>query len=148
MMWDMPRDAADLQRLADAVALRRTALRLSVDEAARRAQMSNTTWHRVEDAAGVRDTTYARVDEVLDWPPGTSQLILDDPTFRPFPTETAKGARYSQVPWVDDDVRQAYKNVTLANQADMTAAQIMALADAVVEEFRKIRRDRESGAHQ
>lgn len=139
MMWDMPRDAADLQRLADAVALRRTALRLSVDEAARRAKMSNTTWHRVEDAAGVRDTTYARVDEVLDWPPGTSQLILNDPTYRPFPTETVKGARYSQVPSDEDEFKQALQAATIATLPNVTGAEITALQAAAIKELRRLR---------
>jgi len=144
MMWDMPRDAADLQRLADAVALRRTALRLSVDEAARRAKMSNTTWHRVEDAAGVRDTTYARVDEVLDWPPGTSQLILDDPTYRPFPTETAKGARYSQVPSDEDEFKRALQAATIETLPNVTGAEITALQAAAIKELRRLRGEEQS----
>lgn len=136
MMWDMPRDAVDLRRLAKAVTLRRTALRLSVDEAARRAPMSNTTWHRVEDGLSVRDTSYSRVDGVLDWPPGTCRQVIEDPSFQPFATETAQGARYSS-PTIDEAVAQVIQRATIATVPDVTGAQIVELQERAVEELRR-----------
>lgn len=137
MMWNMPRSAADLRRLADAVTTRRTEQHLSVDECARRAPMSNTTWHRVEDGLGVRDTTYTRVEAVLDWPLRTCRQLLDDPAFAPFPSETAKGARHSQPPLAEEAVRQAVQSATIATTPDLTGAQITALQEGVIEELRR-----------
>lgn len=137
MMCDMPRQAADLRRLAEAVERRRSELRISVDEAARRATMSNTTWHRVEDGKATRDTTYSRVDDVLGWPTGTCMQILDDPDYRPFPSEVAGGARYSQVPIEEDAVRQAITSATIATAPELTGAQIKALQERAIEELRR-----------
>lgn len=136
MMWDMPRDAADLLRLAEHVTARRSALQISVDEAARRANMSNTTWHRVEDGKGVRDTTYHRVDTVLAWPAGTCTQILNDPTFKPFETAGAMGAEYSSgMP--EAAVRQAIQNATLATAPGLTGAQILELQQRAIEELKR-----------
>jgi hypothetical protein len=137
MMCGMSRSAADLRRLADAVTTRRTELHLSVDECARRAAMSNTTWHRVEDGLGVRDTTYTRVEGILDWPHDTCRQILEDPAFTPFPSETVKGARYSQPPFAEEAVRQAVQSATIATTPDLTGAQITALQEGVIEELRR-----------
>lgn len=103
--------------------------------------MSNTTWHRVEDAAGVRDTTYSRVDEVLDWPPGTCREVLDDPSYKPFPTETAKGARYSRVQSDEGEFMQALQTGVIATLPNVTGAEIMALQKKVQEELRRLRGD-------
>lgn len=140
----MPKDAADLRRLGDAVTLRRTQLKLSKDECARRASMSNTTWTRVEDGLGVRDTTYSRVDEVLGWPTKTCEQILKDPDFHPFPSETVAGVRYSTPPIDEAAVRQAIQNATIATAPELTGAQILALQEKAIEELRK--RGRLSGA--
>lgn len=99
--------------------------------------MSNTTWHRVEDGKGVRDTTYSRVDEVLGWPLGTSAQVLDDPSYRPFPSEVAGGARISQVPIEEDAVRQAITSATIATAPELTGAQIKALQEKAIEELRR-----------
>lgn len=137
MMCDMPRQAADLRRLADAVELRRSELRISVDEAARRATMSNTTWHRVEDGKSVRDTTYSRVDDVLGWPTGTCMQVLDDADYKPFPSEVIGGARYSQVPIEEEAVRQAITSATIATAPELTGTQIKALQEKAIEELRR-----------
>jgi transcriptional regulator with XRE-family HTH domain len=133
----MPRNAEDLRRLGGAVTTRRTQLKLSKDECARRASMSNTTWTRVEDGLGVRDTTYSRVDDVLGWPTKTCEQILDDPDFHPFPSEKAAGARYSNPPVDEAALRQAIQNATIATVPDLTGAQIMALQERAIEELRK-----------
>lgn len=137
MMGGMSRSAAALRRLADAVRMRRVQLDLSIDECSRRAPMSNTTWHRVEDGLGVRDTTYSRVDAVLDWPADSCHQILDDPDYTPFPSESAAGVRYSQPPIAEAAVRQAVQSATIATTPDLTGAQITALQERVIEELRR-----------
>jgi transcriptional regulator with XRE-family HTH domain len=132
----MHRTDADLQRLAESVTLRRNELGISRDEAARRARMSNNTWRRVEAGASTMDTTYARVDKVLDWPTGTCGRILDDPDFVPFPTATVGGARISQPPLPEDELRRAIQNATIATAPGLTGAQITELQERAIEELR------------
>jgi hypothetical protein len=133
----MSRSATDRRRLADAVQARRTQLKLSKDECARRAKMSNVTWTRVEEAESVRDTTYVRVDEVLEWAPGSCVEILADPEFQPVPSRAAKGARYSEPPLAEQALRQAVQNASIATVPDLTGAQIIALQEQVIEELRR-----------
>ncbi|WP_377271865.1 hypothetical protein [Peterkaempfera sp. SMS 1(5)a] len=133
----MARTPADLQRLATRVTSRRTELHLSRDECARRARMSNTTWRRVEEGLPTRDTTYARVDEVLDWPPGTSAAILDGDESAPVPGETSGGVRFSRPPLTEDALRGAITDATIATLPDLTGAQIRALQEQAVEEARR-----------
>jgi hypothetical protein len=137
MMCAMPRSAADLHRLAAAVQLRRSELGISVDEAARRASMSNTTWHRLEDEHNVRDTTYIRVDTVLGWPRGACEQLLNDPDFQPHPTETVDGVRYSQAPIDEAALRQAIQSATIATAPELTGAQIVALQERALDELRR-----------
>lgn len=136
MMWDMPRDAADLLRLAEHVTARRSALQISVDEAARRANMSNNTWHRVEDGKGVRDTTYHRVEKVLSWPAGTCAQVIADPGFKPFESVEALGAAYSSG-MSEEAVRQAIQNATLATAPGLTGAQILELQQRAIDELKR-----------
>ncbi|MFD7416842.1 hypothetical protein [Kitasatospora purpeofusca] len=99
--------------------------------------MSNTTWHRVEDGLGVRDTTYARVDGVLEWPTGTCMQILDTPGFAPFASETAAGVRYSRPPLNESAIRQAIQSATIATAPGLTGAQIMELQERAIDELRR-----------
>ncbi len=136
-MGDMHRTDTDLQRLAASVTLRRNDLGLSRDEAARRGPMSNNTWRKVESGSPSMDTTYAKVDRVLDWPTGTCTRILDDPGFTPFPTGTVTGARISQVPIGEEAVRSAIQNATIATAPNLTGAQIMELQERAIAELRR-----------
>lgn len=137
MMCCMPQMDTDLQRLADAVTLRRADLGLSREECARRAGMSNNTWGRIEQGRPARDTSYSRIDRVLDWPIGTCAQILDDPTFEPFPSEIVARARVSQVPIGEDAVRSAIQNATIATAPNLTGAQIMELQERAIAELRR-----------
>ena len=83
----------DLGRLAAAVTTRRTELKLGIETAAKAAGMSKDTWYKVEGSPTrpvqpVRETTYARVDEVLQWATGSCVAILEGG--RPVPIEHAE----------------------------------------------------------
>jgi transcriptional regulator with XRE-family HTH domain len=56
---------------------RRKELRLSKEEAARRARVNVKTWSQVERGEVVRDTTYSGVDQALEWQPGSAEAVLD-----------------------------------------------------------------------
>lgn len=63
--------------LGEKVQERRKELRLSKEEAARRARVNVKTWTQVERGEAVRDTTYTAVDAALDWERGSSEAVLD-----------------------------------------------------------------------
>ncbi|MFJ6616636.1 hypothetical protein ACIQOW_03505 [Kitasatospora sp. NPDC091335] len=99
--------------------------------------MSITTWRRVEEGQSVRDVTYARVDEVLGWPLGTSARVIDDPDYTPMASEVVKGARFSKAPLSSDALRQAIQNATIATAPGLTGAQIQELQERAIEELRR-----------
>lgn len=132
-----------LQNLATLVTARRTALGISLDEAARRAvgpngkPMSNTTWKRVEEAEATRDTTYVRVDAVLGWAPGSCMAILNGSTAAPVAGEVVDGARVSNLPDVET-IRTTVQSAAIATVPELTGAQIKALSDQVVADLQKL----------
>jgi transcriptional regulator with XRE-family HTH domain len=76
MLSVMPRQTAavDPQRLAELGKLVRNAregLRLSVDTAADRSEMSPVTWGRVEKGLTVRTLTYAGIEPIFGWERGS-----------------------------------------------------------------------------
>lgn len=68
--------------LGEKVVEHRRKLRLSKEEAARRAGVNVKTWTSVEDGKAVRDVTYAGVEDALEWQRGSVADVLDgnDPT--------------------------------------------------------------------
>ncbi|MFI9304824.1 hypothetical protein ACIG0C_36430 [Kitasatospora aureofaciens] len=99
--------------------------------------MSITTWRRVEEGQPVRDITYARVDEVMSWPLGTSTRIIEDPDYSPIASEVVKGARFSKAPLSSEALRQAIQNATIATAPELTGAQIQELQERAIEELRR-----------
>jgi hypothetical protein len=132
-----------LQNLAALVTARRTAIGISLDEAARRAVapdgtvMSNTTWKRVETALPVRDTTYARVDQVLGWLPGSCMDILNGSTAQPTTSAAADGARHTEVGELEESLRAAIQSATITTAPELTGGQIRELHERVIEDLRK-----------
>lgn len=143
-MWFMAYDAVRLQNLAALVTARRTAIGISLDEAARRAvgpdgkPMSNTTWTRVEKELPVRDTTYARVDQVLGWVPGSCLEILNGATAAPATIPgAADGARITELPGLEEALSAAIQSATIATAPDLKGSQIRELNDRVLADLRK-----------
>lgn len=77
-------DDDDFARLAQEVKARREArpLRLTIEDAAAIAGVSENTWIRVEAGKRARGLSYAGIDEALQWEPGSCRAILagGDPT--------------------------------------------------------------------
>lgn len=63
--------------LGRAVKRGREARRLSIDNAADAAPMSPVTWSKVERGERVRGLTYAGIEKVLGWAPGSVDRIFD-----------------------------------------------------------------------
>lgn len=72
----------DYARLALAVKARREALRLTIEDAAEGADVSENTWIRVEAGRRARGLSYAGIDEALAWRAGSCRAVLGggDPT--------------------------------------------------------------------
>jgi hypothetical protein len=140
----MAYDAVRLQNLAALVTARRTAIGISLDEAARRAvdaegkPMSNTTWKRVEKGLPTRDTTYARVDQVLGWVPGSCMEILNGSTAAPAVSSVAAdGVRITELADLEESLSAAIQSATIATAPDLTGGQIRELNDRVLADLRK-----------
>ncbi|MEU2724042.1 hypothetical protein [Streptomyces smyrnaeus] len=132
MTADSPRDYA---KLAHHVVSRRSEMKLSRLDAAQQADMSKDTWLRVERSGSVREGTYARIEKVLKWAPGSCQAILggDSPvTVEPGPTP---GTVLAAIP--EDDLRKDIVGAMVAVTDELTAAQIREISQRIVEELRK-----------
>lgn len=99
--------------------------------------MSITTWRRVEEAQPVRDVTYVRVDEALEWEAGTSAAVIESPDFAPAAGRPSKGVKFSQVPLDSESLRRAIQNATIATAPDLTGAQIRELQERAIEELQR-----------
>lgn len=124
----------DLGRLGRAVARRRTELKLGVEQAARLAGMSKDTWYKVEGSPTrpvrpVRDTTYTRVDEVLQWAQGSCESVLDGG--EPVPIERSETNEH--VVFADMSKERLAEEVQIAVQGAAIAA-----TDLTAEEMRKL----------
>lgn len=65
------------RRLGELVNRRRTSLGLSLSEAARRAGVMRVTWTGIEQrATDAEDYTLTKVEQVLEWEPGSVQAVL------------------------------------------------------------------------
>lgn len=98
----------DYARLAKAVERRRTALNLSIKAAATLAPMSPITWTRVENGQHVRGLTYAGIDRVLRWEPGSASDVLagGQVTLLPDEQPTPPAGAPASLRYPDDPVLQ------------------------------------------
>lgn len=90
MMCRMTANVQQREYLGEIATARRLELRLSKEEAARRAGVSVKTWTAVETGQKVRGTTYIGVEDALEWERGSVTDIFDgnDPT--PLPSVPAE----------------------------------------------------------
>lgn len=73
---------ADLRRLAEAIRRRRLSLGgMTQTEAAKRAGVSDTTWNQVERGHAVSERSLAKIEQALEWKPGSLDQIMrgDEP---------------------------------------------------------------------
>lgn len=141
-MWGMATTPA-LGRLAAHVKARRHQLGLARLQAAQAAGMSKDTWLRVETGNPVRALNYAKIDNVLEWEPGTCADIAagarDTPQIREGGAQFIETAviRSAPLDGVEDEIQQAVVNATIATTPGLTAAEIGKLGERVIEELRR-----------
>lgn len=129
----------DLDALAEAVKNRRIELGLGYKIAAKQAGISPSTWKRIEIAEPVRELSYAKVDPVLQWAPGSCAAVLQGKSPIPVtPSEDAPGISFSPVP---PEALAAAKDVvqlaTIATTSGLTAEEIRALSERVVADLKE-----------
>lgn len=131
-------DAASLQRLARLVISRRVELGWHKADAATTADLTITTYMRVEKGLSVRDVTYAKIERALGWAPGACIAILEGATEAQEAGEVVDGVRYAPTgASLDEDARQAVQDVFIATRPETPAGEMAQISKAIVEEFRK-----------
>lgn len=137
MMWPMaPRHDEDaLQRLASLIIKRRSELKLHKVDVARRAGLQVNTYSKVEDGLPVRETTYTKIEPVLEWAAGSCLDILSGATAATLVEPATPAAVFSPVRAEDlaEDVGDVVQDAAVAISDTMTAAEIRELKRQVVE---------------
>ncbi|MEV8474906.1 hypothetical protein [Streptomyces sp. NPDC051173] len=131
-------DKAARLRLAALITARRVELGMHKIGVARAAELTITTYSKLEDGDSVRDVTYGKIEPVLSWAPGTCRSVLEGAAPTVVEPAPAAGAYYSPVNPGDleRDVEQAVTNAAIA-VTEMAAPEIRKLKQRVVEELRR-----------
>lgn len=131
----------DYERLATEARRRRHDLSLPLtDGHAKMAEVSKGTWQRVEKGMPIRDTNYAKIDELLMWAPGSCMAILRGGN--PVTVEEANGApdvQTSPVPpeVIDREARETVQLALIATAKGTTAEEIREMSERVVRDLRE-----------
>ncbi|MGY0062750.1 hypothetical protein ACWY4P_40495 [Streptomyces sp. LZ34] len=138
-----PPDIAALKRLAALVTQRRVDLGMHKIDVAKTADITINTYNKIEAGQPVRVLTYAKIEPVLAWAPGTCRDILDgaaSPTLvekAPIP-----GVIFSSLPPDSfEDMTGAVQDAVIAVADQLTAAEIKEIARLAVEKYRQRRGD-------
>ncbi|MEU5900666.1 hypothetical protein [Streptomyces venezuelae] len=130
-----PQDVAALQRLATAVIQRRVDLGMNKIDVARAAAVQINTYDKIEAAKPVRRLTYAKIEAVLGWAPGSCADILNGATAATLIEQDETGTISPlRVEDLAKDVGDAVQDAAISISDDLTAPQIRALKQRAVEE--------------
>ena len=129
----------DLDALAQAVKTRRIELGLGYKSAAKQAGIAPDTWKRIETGQPVRELSYAKVDPVLQWAPGSCRDVLAGRS--PIPVETAEGAPGVSIsplpPEALADAKGVVQLATIATTSGLTSDEIRALSERVIHDLKE-----------
>ncbi|MEK9524084.1 helix-turn-helix domain-containing protein [Streptomyces venezuelae] len=129
----------DLDALAKAVKTRRIELGFGYKSAAKEAGIAPDTWKRIETGQPVRELSYAKVDPVLHWAPGSCLAVLAGKSPVPVePAEGASGVSISPIPAEAlDTVKDVVQLAAIATTSGLTADEIRALSEKVVADLKE-----------
>ncbi|MER5892356.1 hypothetical protein [Streptomyces sp. NPDC001876] len=131
-------DNAARQRLARLVIKRRVEMDWHKADAASAADLTITTYMRVEKGLSVRDVTYAKIERALGWAPGACEAILQGAEEAQLVGDVVDGVRYAPTTaGLDEDARQAVQDVFIATRPETPAGEMAQFSKAIVEELRK-----------
>jgi DNA-binding XRE family transcriptional regulator len=129
------RDPSTLEQLAAHAAKRRAALGMTKAAVAAAVGVSINTYHRLETGGQIRDVTYAKVETVLGWAPGSCRDILNGAPGPVLVEHAVDGVAYAKVP--AEDLRQAVTNAVVAVADNLTAAEIREVSRRTMEELKR-----------
>ncbi|MEE1735926.1 hypothetical protein PUR49_05275 [Streptomyces sp. BE147] len=129
-------DADPRQRLKRLVIQRRVELGWHKSDAATAADLTITTYMRVEKGLSVRDVTYAKIERAFGWAPGACEAILGGAAEAQVAGDVVEGVRYAPVPDAEG-ARRAVQDAVMATMPDTPAGRMGELANAVVAELRR-----------
>jgi transcriptional regulator with XRE-family HTH domain len=129
----------DLDALAKAVKQRRTELGLGYKRAAQAAGISPGTWNRIESGLVVREISYAKIEPVLHWAPGSCIAVLEGRSAVPVePAKEAPGVSISPLPLEAlDEAKDVVQLAAIATTSGLTADEIRNLSERVVKDLMK-----------
>lgn len=131
-------DNATRQTLARLVIQRRVELGWHKADAASAAELTITTYMRVEKGLSVRDVTYAKIERALGWAPGACEAIVQGATEVQMAGDVVDGVRYAPTTaGLDEDARQAVQDVFIATRPQTPVGEMAEFSKAIVEELRK-----------
>lgn len=138
---DEPMAPRDLERLAAAARKRRHELGLALnDRNAKAASSSKGTWQRVERGEAIRPTNYVKIDNLLNWAPGSCAAVLEGGHPVPVsPMDSDPTVMMSKLSpeHIDEEARDVVKLAAIATVGRLTADEINELSDQVVRDFRE-----------
>jgi hypothetical protein len=123
-------------RLARLVIQRRVELGWHKADAASKADLTITTYMRVENGLSVRDVTYAKVERALGWAPGACNAVLEGAEVAQVAGDIVEGVRIAPTS-SGDGARRAVHDAVMATMPDVPAGQMDKLSEAVLLELRK-----------
>ncbi|MEU9606195.1 hypothetical protein [Streptomyces sp. NPDC048057] len=129
---------ADRQRLARLVRERRLKLGWTKTRATEEADVTITTYRRVEQGLSVRDTTYGGIEAAFGWAPGACIAILDGATEAQEAGEVEGGVRIAPAPDVEGGVRTAVHNAFIATMPGEPAGKMSEMSEVVLAELRRL----------
>lgn len=128
----------DLDRLARVATQRRHELGLARNKAAAEIGISKDTWKRLERGEPIREINYGKIDGALGWAIGSCVAVAEGGD--PIPIEASgDDAVIAHVPveGLQGEVQDAVAVAAVVTTPDLTAREIKALSDQIVEELRK-----------
>ncbi|OKK06450.1 hypothetical protein AMK26_10560 [Streptomyces sp. CB03234] len=130
-------DPASRERLARLVRQRRISLGWHKAKAAEAAELTITTYMRVENGATVRDVTYAKIEKALGWAPGACQAVLEGAEEAQEAGEIVAGVRIAEVADSREGVRKAVHNAIVATMPEVPTGTMAKFSDAVFQELQR-----------
>lgn len=125
-------------RLGRLLAQRRTTLGWHKREAAEAADVTHTTYMRVERGLSVRDVTYAKIDQGFGLAPGACMAVIEGAGELQVAGQEMEGVRIAPVAEPADGVRRAVQNAVIATLPDTPAGKMAELSEGVLAELRRL----------
>ncbi|MFC8065416.1 helix-turn-helix domain-containing protein [Streptomyces sp. NPDC057293] len=130
----------DYARLGKLVYERRVHLGLGVEPAAKLAGMSKDTWKKIEAGrSDVHATSYTKVERALQWAPNSCLRVLEGQEPVVVEASAVPDAAMAVIPKEElaRQVGDSVNSAVLGVKSGMTAQEILALNERVLEELRK-----------